>query len=317
MTTNQQVQDKGRAAPEDAADMEQDTRDRRDLVRVILALAVLVVGAVCAVTLGSVTVVDGNRMSTLVIKTSGLPGFKIHSSSSGFAPPAYNASPIVRKAGQTNPTETGAYETGWNHRSSASAGQAGVAVELLPTPALAAANLKYIEKQYTQAKSLGSEGLTPTGTFTIPGLPQAFAGTFTAGSGSSSTKSTNRIVIYRIGRMVAFQQVGTTTATVADSDVVTFAQREAALLRRADQDITLAATQQSIVIDLSIAVATVAIGAAIFFFPRIRQFFLARRRRRQEHALQKEHQHVRSRGNKVMRRQRRPSWQNNRHRAHR
>jgi hypothetical protein len=278
-------------------------------IRLLGAVAIVVLGAVGYALFGSVTAIDGNGMARLVIPRPGIAPFNSKPFESTFEPPAHSASSVVRQAGVSHPNETGVYQVAWRGGSPTS--EAGLMVELLPSAGRARAAQNQLEEQYSNSKKLSAEELTLTGRFTVAGLPGAFGGTYSQKSSSTTTASSAKlyIVLFQVNRVAVFELTDSTGSAINENVAGSIARSEAHLLGQREPGFVLTHKVRPVVRAVLFAVVTLALAGGILFFPRVRRFMTQRRERQEERARLRAQRHVRSRGAKVMQRKRVPAWQ--------
>jgi hypothetical protein len=274
--------------------------------RVFIAIAIVAVGAVAYAFLGTTTAVDESRLSRLVVPATGFKGFKPHPLKSSIEPPSKSPSSVVKAAGASHPTETGIVQVAWS--ASTKENEAGVMVQLLPTPAEARAVLAELKSDYSAPKKVSAESLTLVDKFTVTALPGAFAARY-APTSSKTSSADIYIVLFQVDRVAAFVVVDVSSSAVTEKDAGALAVSEAQHIRRVELGFTLAQTVRPFLRALWFALGTVLVAGAVLAFPRIRRFMTDRRERMEDRARLREQRHVRARGSKVMRRQSVPAWQ--------
>jgi hypothetical protein len=278
-------------------------------VRLLSAVAIVVLGAVGYALFGSVTAIDGDRMARLVLSSPRIAQFKSQPFESTFEPPTGSGSSVVRRAGTSSPTETGIYQVAWRGRSKTS--ETGFVVELLPSSALARSARNQLVYQYSNPKKLTAETLTLTGKFTVAGLPDAFGATYTQKSSSTSSASSSKIyiVLFQVNRVAAFELTESSDSAINEHVAGSTAVSEARLLGQAEPGFVLTHEVRPVLRAVLFALVTLGLAGGILAVPRIRQFMTQRRERQEERTRLRAQRHVRSRGSKVMQRQRVPYWQ--------
>ncbi len=278
-------------------------------VRLLSAVAIVVLGAIAYAFFGSVSAIDGDRMARLVIPSPGMTQFKSHPFESKFEPPAGSSSSVLRGAATTHPTETGIYQVAWRGRSTTS--ETGVMVELLPSSTLARSARNQLQYEYGNPKQLTTETLTLTGKFSVAGLSGAFGATYKQKSSSTSSASSPKIyvVLFQVNRVAAFALTESTDSSINEKVVGSIALSEARRLGQTEPGFLLTHKVRPVLRAVLFALVTLGLAGGVLAFPRIRKFMARRRERQEDRARLRAQHHVRSRGSKVMQRQRVPAWQ--------
>jgi hypothetical protein len=282
--------------------------------RVVIGAAVLTVaaGAVAYLFLGTTTQVDGRRMARLVVPTTRIAQFESHPLESTFAAPSKSSLSLVKQAGASHPTETGAYQRSWRTKSSKASG-ASVLVQLLPTPTLARSLQHQLTNNYTDVKKLTAQSLDLTQKFTVAALPGAFAASYTEKSSTtSSSGSTNvYVVVFQVNRVEVFVLMQSSSTAIGEQDSSSLAVSEAEFLRSTEPGFSLAQTVRPASRALLFGLGTLTAAGVILVLPWIIGLMTQRRERSRERKEERERlrarHHIRSRGSSVMRRQRAPA----------
>jgi len=284
--------------------------------RVFLAvtvIAVVVIGALGYAFFGTATTLDASRLSRLVVPSTGFAGFKPHPVIKTVISTEKSPSAVVKAAGASHPTETGIFQTEW--AGSSKTDEAGIMVQLLPTESEARSVLGELKSDYSAAKKLSAESLTLVGQFTVPALPGVFAARYVNESSKSASEPKAEaaesiyIILFRVHRVAAFVVVDVSSSTTTQQDAASLALSEAEQLRRAEPGLSLTETVRPVSRVLYFALGTLAVVAVVAALPRLRRVMTDRRESKETRARAREHQHVRARGSKVMRRQSVPAWQ--------
>jgi hypothetical protein len=218
---------------------------------------------------------------------------------------------LVKKAGASHPTETGAFQVAWRLKGSKTSG-ASVLVQLLPTPTLARSLQHELKGDYSEAKKLAAESLDLTHQFTVAALPGAFAASYTEKSSTTpSSVSTNvYVVLFQVNRVTVFVLMQSSSTTIGQQDASSLAVSEARLLRKAEPGFSLAQTVRPGLLALWFGLGTLTAAGVSLVFPWTLRLITQRRERKEEKDRLRARRHVGSRGSKVMQRQRAPAgWQ--------
>jgi hypothetical protein len=277
--------------------------------RAVIAVAILAVGAITYAFFGTTNVVDGGRMARLVVPTTGIAQFETHPLEATFEPPSKSSVSPMKRAGETQPNETGAYQVTWRAKSSKTI-EAGVLVQLLPTVTLARSVQHDLKNDYSEPKKITAAGLDVAHKFTVPGLPGAYGASFVEKSTTSSSVSTNLyVVLFQVNRVGAFVLLQSTSTAIGQQEVSSLAVSEARLLRDREPGFSLTHTVRPASRALWFGLGTLAAIAAILLLPVISGLVARRRENKEERNRVRAQRHVLSRGSKVMQRQRVPEWQ--------
>jgi hypothetical protein len=278
-------------------------------IRLLSAVAIIVLGAVGYALFGTESAVDGSRMARLVLPRPGIAHFNSKPFESTFEPPASSSSSVIKQAGVSDPNHTGVYQVAW--RTGSPVSETGLMVELLPSAARARAAQNQLEDQYTNSKKLSAEELTLTGKFTVAGLPTAFARTYAQKSSSTTSASSAKLylVVFRVNRVVVFELTDTSGKAIDENAAGSIARAEANLLDQREPGFVLTHQVRPVGRALLFGLVTLALAGGVVFFPRVRRLITQRQERQEERARLRAQRHVRSRGAKVMQRRRVPAWQ--------
>jgi hypothetical protein len=277
-------------------------------IRFVIAAAILIAGAVMYAFLGTATQVDGQRMAGLVVPKTGIAQFESRPLKSTFGPPSTSSFSLVKQAGASHPTETGSYQETWRAKGSQT-NEAGVLIQLLPTPTLARSLQRELKGDYSEAKKLSAESLELTHTFTVGALPGAFAASYREKSSTTSPSvSTNvYIVLFRVNRVAALVLMQSTNTAIGEQDARSLAVLEARHLETTEPGFSLAQTVRPALLALWFGLGTLAASGTILILPWLMRLVRRRRERKEERIRLRARRHVHSRGSKVLNRRRAPA----------
>ncbi len=278
-------------------------------MRAVLAVAIVIVGIVLYAVFGSSTSVDGRRMRQLIVPSTGIPGLARRPTVSTAVAPSSSSYAAVRQAALEDPTATGTYQVAWSNRSKVAAIDVGFSLDVLPTAKWAHEDLREIVSHYTNDKQLSSSSLTLRSRFAVPGIRGAFGASYLAktpgSSGGATSESTVYVVAFDVGRTAIVELIDSSTPAIATTDATKLARAQARHLRLALRGFSLAKSSREPLVALWFALGTVGAAGAAFFLPTAVRLFAERRAEMAVRAQVRSQRHVRSRGRKVVSRQRR------------
>lgn len=259
--------------------------------------------------------VVADRMARLVVRQPHIAGLVAKPATAKALAPSSSTVAVVRRAGKAHPAHTGIYEIGWSSAPKASPQvNAGLLVQLLPTPAQAHQVLAHVRREYSSSRSLGGDTYRVRSHFAVDGVPGAQGLTYaiTAASSTSSTSPASGVadvVTFQDGSVAVLELLQTTGKAPSSAGVVRLARAELATVRRVEPTISLDVVTRPLVPSLGTGVGVVVVGAGVAFFP---EHLADRRRRRQ---LRRQHRdreraldQVRAGGRRTVRRHQAPAW---------
>ena len=138
----------------------------RTSTRLVIAVLILVVGAVGYVVFVKRTKVDTGRLSALVIVHPGVSGLKATAKEHALVPTSSSSYPTVKKSGESDPDHTGSFARLWEG-SSSTHNAVTLLVDLLPDVAAAKATLGEAAKKQLGRSAYSSENLSFARRFTV------------------------------------------------------------------------------------------------------------------------------------------------------
>jgi hypothetical protein len=274
--------------------------------RVVIGVAILIAGSIAYGFLGTETQVDGARMGRLVVPTTRIAEFESHPLESVFEAPSKSSLSLVKQAGASHPTETGAYQVTWRAKTSKT-DEASVLVQILPTPTLARSLQHELTNDYSEPKKLAEESLVLAHKFNVA-VPGAFGASYAEKSSSSSSSSSTSVsvVLFHIHRVTVFILMEASNASIGEQDASSLATSEARHLKATEAGFSLASTVRPALLTLWYVLGTLAAVGFVLALPGIMHLITRRRERKEDRDRLRAQLHVRSRGSKVMQRQRAP-----------
>ena len=233
-------------------------------------------------------------MSSLSVSKTGLSGVAPTPKAARTASGSSSTFRALKEAAVTDPADTGIYEVQWTGTSS-SKRSAVLAIQLVPTDAVAKSLAEEARKQYSSPEALKGSSYRYTGHFPT-GIQGATGSSF---AGTSDASSRAYVEVLRVGRVVVIEFVASPVSGLSAADTATLGQREWSLLRQVEPGFTLTRTAYPELATLlywsgCVFLVTV-VGLAIWSGRGIARA----RARRQESLIRYGH---RSRGSKTLRR---------------
>lgn len=239
---------------------------------------------------------DQKLLSTLIVENPELAGLKTKPSSAQVVPPKDTTWSEVQKAAKANPAQTGGYSTTWEGAKKTDP-SLSILVELLPTEPSAQRLQQQILSDYTDAKSLKSQGIIVSSRFAVTAVPDGHGVSY-KGSGSSGTASTGSTVVFRVGRVVAALFTQSPSSSVPnDGNAV---RQEYALLQAREPGFSPSVATRSALATSVYFVIAFGVAAAAFVIPGLVR---RARARRDAHEAARASRGRQGRGSKVLRRQ--------------
>lgn len=265
--------------------------------RAVAPAVILVVAAAGYWTLFQGARYDAKSVSALVIQHPGAAGFKPKPSSSEVVPASETDWSELKTAAKDDPDQTGGYSRTWE-ATTGSGSSDSVLVEVLPTASDVQRLRTQVLADYSNAKTLKSDGISIVSRFSVAGVAGSEGITF-RGSGSSSADK-GSTVVFDTGRALVVVTAGTSSAHgSADAGVRSVTRAEDSLLQDREPGFSLNVAARSLSASLLYWLIALALAAVAFVLPGI-----VHRVRERPHA--KEAAHTRTghqgRGSKVLRR---------------
>ena len=288
--------------------------------RVLRAAVVVAAGAVVWVVVLPSRHVVPDHMAALTVRQPNIGGLVAKPATAKALAPSKSTVAAVRRAAKAHPAHTGIYEVGWASPPKASPQEnAGLLVQLLPTPALARQVLSGVRHQYSSSRSVGGSNYRLEAHFAVPGVPGAEGLTYAISAASPASSSpapagTADVVTFREGSVAVLELLQSTGKAPSTAGVVTLARAELAAVRRAGPAISLAVVRRPMVPAIGTGVGVVVVGAGVVFLP---EHLVGRRRRkrarRQQHERERALDQVRAGGRRTVRRHQAPAWRRQAH----
>ncbi|HUE08094.1 MAG TPA: hypothetical protein VMP41_11750 [Acidimicrobiales bacterium] len=241
---------------------------------------------------------DAKLASALVIQHPGVAGFKPTPSSSQVVTAKETNWSVVRNAATARPEQTGAYSRTWG-ATKGSGSSVSVLVEVLPTASDARLLRKQVLADYSNAKTLKTDGISIVSRFPVTAVPGSKGISF-QGSGSNSADK-GSTVVFDVGRTVAVVTAGTSTAPGSgDAGVRSVTRAEDSLLQDREPGFSMTEATRSLSASMLYWLIALVVAALALVVPGIVHRVRERRRAREIAQMRSGHQ---GRGSKVLRRQ--------------
>lgn len=292
--------------------------------RVLRAAVVVAAGAVVWVAVLPSRHMVPDHMAALTVREPHIGGLVTKPATTKALAPSSSTVAAVRRAAKAHPAHTGIYEIGWASPPKASPQEnAGLLVQLLPTPALARQVLSGVRHQYSSSRSLGGDTYRVEAHFAVPNVPGAEGLTYAISASSSASSSpaasgTADVVTFQEGSVAVLELLQSTGKALSTAGVVRLARAELAAVRRAGPTISLAVVRRPMVPTIGTGVGVVVVGAGVAFLPE--QLVDWRRRKRARHQQRERERafdQVRAGGRRTVRRHQAPAWRRQSRRSRR
>jgi len=274
---------------------------------------VLVAAAVCWAVFVQQQRIDDGRLAALVVRRPGFAQVRPTPVSARPLPASASTVALVRRAARTDPAHAGIYEIGWQSPPSAKATtNAGLLVQLLPTPAQAAAVLAGVRHQYSASRSVGGDTYRRVARFAVPRVPGADGSVYriTAPAASPAGAGIADVVTFQVGSVAVLELLQTTGSSIGPPQAVVLAQAERERLVSRAAGLSLAVDHRPLGASVGLFAGAVVVAGGVAVVPEgLGAWRRRRRQRRQERAAQLAMAERRSVGRRVVKRHRAPAWQ--------
>jgi hypothetical protein len=248
--------------------------------------------------------IDRKHLSALVVQHTGVQTLKPTPVASELVAPAKSQFTEMKKAWSLDPGQTGGYGKEWSG-STASGDAATQLVELLPSSTQARLVRSEAIAEYSGTKALKAVHTSLTSRFTLPAVPGSFGARFVTTKSSTAAAPSGTAIVYQVGRVVAVEDIQSSSGGVTRADATQLANAEHTLLEHSEADFSMVETSRPWRLSVIYVSASLAIIGLILIVPR----GVARRRIRQQDRRNAQARYgYRARGAKTMRRRRPPAW---------
>ncbi len=247
--------------------------------------------------------IDRKHLSALVVEHTGVQTLKPTPVESELVAPAKSEFAEMKRAWSINPSQTGGYGKEWSG-STASGDAATQLVELLPSSTQARLVRSEAVTEYSDTNTLKAVHTSLTSRFTLPTVPGSFGASFVTTKSSTTAAASGTAIVYQVGRVVAVEDIQSSSGGVTRADATKLANAEHTLLEHSEANFSMVETSRPLLLSLIYVLASLVLIGLVLIVPRR----LGRRRIRQQARRNAQARYgYRARGAKTMRR-RPPAW---------
>ncbi len=122
--------------------------------------------------------------------------------------------------------------------------------------------------EYSDTKTLKAVHTSLTSRFTLPAVPGSFGATFVTTKSSTTAAASGTAIVYQVGRVVAVEDIRSSSGGVTRADATSLANAEHTLLEHSEADFSLVETSRPLRLSVIYVSASLVLIGPIFVVPR-------------------------------------------------